>query len=148
MRLTAGSQTIDLPYRKVSEEEILGKLRGAQRFVDPAIYDRTIPLLLEQARRKRTHRAEIQVLGIGNTCFVSVPGEYFVEFGLRIKEEAAPTHALIVSCANGRVGYIPTLQAFARGGYETTFGPGSMLVPEAGDIIADTAVRIIKDLRS
>jgi hypothetical protein len=32
---------------------------------------------------------------------------------------------------------------FARGGYETTFGPPSRLAPEAGDILADTAIELI-----
>jgi hypothetical protein len=31
----------------------------------------------------------------------------FVEFGLQIKQNAYPVHALLVTCANGRVGYIP-----------------------------------------
>lgn len=147
LRLTTGSQSLDLPYRQVSEEEILGKIRGAQRFIDPAIYDRTIPPLLEKVRQEGTHPAEIQVLGLGNTYFAGVPGEYFVEYGLRIKTETSPAHALVVSCANGRLGYIPTMQAFEHGGYETTFAPSSMLAPEAGDIIAGTVVRIINHLR-
>ncbi len=148
LRLSTASQNLSLPYRQVTEAEIRGKIRGAQRFIDPAIYDRTIPALLEKARREGTQSAEIQVLGLGNNYFAGVSGEYFVEFGLRIKEESAPAHALVVSCANGILGYIPTPQAFARGGYETTFAPSSMLAPEAGDTIADTIVQIIQDLRS
>ena len=142
--LAVGAETLDLPYRQVSKKELKGEIRGAQRFVDPAIYDRIIPSMMEKARVRGTHRAEIQVIGVGEVAFVAVPGEYFVEFGLCIKEQASPVQTLVVSCANGRVGYIPTKRAFTKGGYETTFGPSSMLDPEAGDCIADAALRIIK----
>ncbi len=144
VRLGAASRVIDLPYRRATEDEITGAVRGAQRFIDPAIYDRTMAELTEKiAQRHGVHRAEIQVLSLGNHTFIAVPGEYFVEFGLRIKQEAYPAHALVVTCANGRVGYIPTPQAFQRGGYETTFGPSSMLAPEAGDLIVKTVTELL-----
>jgi hypothetical protein len=131
----------------VTEAEVEGRTRGAQRFIDPAIYERAIPALVSTIQERKTHRVEIQVLALGEIAIVSVPGEYFTEFGLWIKERAYPTNALVATNANGRVGYIPTRDAFLRGGYETTFGPASMLAPEAGELIAATAVELIKSLR-
>jgi hypothetical protein len=145
--LAAAAQTLDLPYRKPDEDEIRGRIRGAQRFIDPAIYDRRIPALIAKIQtRGGVHRAEIQVLALGPYAFVAVPGEIFVEYGLQIKTQSHPAHALVVSCANGRVGYIPSQAAFARGGYETTFGPSSMLAPEAGTMITKAAVDMIVTL--
>ena len=146
--LAVGSSVVDLPYRQVTEQEIQGVVRGAQRFIDSEIYDRNIPRIVDQITDQVVHPAEIQVIRLGNVFFIGVPGEYFVEYGLHLKEAAAPKHALVVSCCNGRVGYIPTIQAFKRGGYETTFGPSSMLAPEAGQNIAENAICIIKELRS
>jgi hypothetical protein len=40
------------------------------------------------------------------------------------------------------VGYVPHAEAFARGGYETTFCPWSKLAPNAGDMLADAAVEL------
>jgi neutral ceramidase len=145
--LGAASATVELPYRRATKAEIAGELRGAQRFIDPAIYERRIPALLQQIEARGTHRAEVQVLAIGDCVIVGVPGELFVEYGLQIKEAAWPARALVATCANGRVGYIPTLAAFRRGGYETTFGPSSMLAPEAGERLADTAVALVRRLR-
>jgi hypothetical protein len=143
IRVAAASRTIDLPYRHVTEAEVAGKARGAQRFVDPAIYERNIPPLVAKIGQRQAHRAEIQAILVGDCAIVGVPGELFCEVGLQIKEGAYPLRALIASCANGRVGYIPTREAFQRGGYETTFGPSSMLAPEAGALIAETAVDLI-----
>jgi hypothetical protein len=143
-RLAAASRTIELPYRRVSDAEVAGRVRGAQRFIDPAIYDRTIPPLLEQIERRGAQRAEIQALLLGDCAIVGVPGELFVELGLRIKEGAHPVPALVAACANGRVGYLPTLEAFRRGGYETTFGPSSMLAPEAGELIVQISIELVR----
>ncbi len=142
--LSARSHTIQLPYRKVTPEQIAGTVRGAQRFVDPTAYDRGMPALLKRIEERKTQPAEVQVLSLGDWAFVGIPAEYFVQLGLRIKEEAHPRRALVASCANGMVGYVPHTEAFARGGYETTFTSGAALAPEAGDLLADTAVHLIR----
>lgn len=142
-RLGCRSETIQLPFRQVTDEQVRGTVRGAQRFVDPAIYDEVIPAEVERIGRLGTETAEVQVLFVNDVAFAAVGAEYFVEFGLSIKESVYPVKALVVSCANGRLGYVPTREAFRRGGYETTFGPSSCLGPEAGDMLADTAVELI-----
>jgi hypothetical protein len=143
VRVASAARTIELPYREVTEAEIAGQVRGAQRFIDPAIYQRTIPPLVEKIQQRGVHLAEIQVVLLGDCAIVGVPGELFCEVGLQIKVGAYPLRASVATCTNGRVGYIPTREAFRRGGYETTFGPSSMLAPEAGELIASTAVELI-----
>lgn len=137
------SRTVQLPFRKVTEEEVQGTARGAQRFVDPTAYERAMPRLLERIERMRTQPADVQVLSIDEYAYAAIPAEYFVQHGLRIKEESYPCHALVVGHANGMVGYVPHREAFQRGGYETTFGFGSRLAPEAGDVLADCAIDLI-----
>jgi hypothetical protein len=72
------------------------------------------------------------------------PAEYFVENGLKIKERAWPRRALVVELANGFIGYVPHREAFLRGGYETTFCGWSKLAPEAGDILAEQVLELIR----
>jgi len=91
-----------------------------------------------------TQPAEVQALFLDEYAFVGIPAEYFVQHGLRIKREGWPRHALVVAHANGMVGYVPTKEAFLRGGYETTFADSSRLAPEAGDLLADAAIELIK----
>jgi hypothetical protein len=143
--LDAGKTTVQLPYRETTGEEVAGAVPGAQRFSKPALYDQFMPALLERIRARGTQPAEVQALSVGNVTFVSIPAEYFVEHGLRIKEESYPRHALVVGHANGMVGYLPTREAFARGGYETTFSPGHRMAPEAGDLLADAAIALLKE---
>lgn len=148
VRLGCRSCTIDLPYRKLTDDEIHGTTRGAQRFIDPAIYDRNIPHVVEEIRRNNGQLgAEVQVLEFGDHVYVSIPGEFFSEHGLRVKELAYPRRAMIVGTANGYIGYLPTAAAFRRGGYETTFMNTSKMAPEAGDLLADCALRMIRGER-
>ena len=50
----------------------------------------------------------------------------------------------MVGYANGMLGYLPHEEAFARGGYECTFGPPSLMAPEAGRLLAEAAVALIR----
>lgn len=143
-RLGSASTTVQLPYREVTEAQIAGTVRGAQRFVDPAIYDRGMSRLVKRIEQRKVQPAEVQVLSVGNLALASIPAEYFVQHGLRIKLESWPRRALVVGHANGMVGYVPTKEAFERGGYETTFALSSRLAPEAGDILADAAIGLIR----
>jgi hypothetical protein len=144
VKLSSRSEMLELPFREASENEIKGKIRGAQRFIDSAIYDRMMPELLEEFKTQGKQLAEVQVISLDEFDFVSVPCELFVELGLAIKEQANPRRAVIVGLANGMVGYVPTKQAFQRGGYETTLLNTSKLGHDAGDMLVDAAVRLIR----
>jgi len=145
VKLGARSRTVPLPYRRITDDEVRGSVRGAQRFIDSAIYDRGMPDLVKRIRERGTQPAEVQVLSLDEYALAAVPAEYFVELGLRIKEKSHPRRALVVSCANGMVGYVPHREAFLRGGYETTFAAHSKLAPEAGDMLADTAIALVNE---
>jgi len=143
--LTLGcrKKTIQLPFRQVTDEEVKGTVKGAERFIDSAIYEREMPQVLERIRRMGAQPAEVQVIFLDEYAYTGIPAEYFVQHGLRIKEQCYPRRALVVGQANGMVGYVPHREAFARGGYETTFCDSSRLAPEAGDMLADCAIELI-----
>lgn len=91
---------------------------------------------------------EIQVFRIGESAFVSLPGEPFVEGGLRIKL-ASPTYpTYIVHCTNQYVGYIPIKEAFERGGHEIETTTWAKLVPEALDMIVEAATDLLNEVFS
>lgn len=141
--LGGGQTTIDLPYRQPSEAEIAGTLPGAQRFVDPAIYDRQMAKVLRRLADRGTQPAEVQALHLGDWTLVSIPAEYFCALGLQIKVRCQPRHVLVAGYANGMIGYVPTAEAMARGGYETTFAGSSRMAAECGQMLADAAVALV-----
>ncbi len=71
--------------------------------------------------RERNMPFRIQVIEIGDKyLLVALEGEIFSEFAIWLREEFSNRFGgiMAVSCANGMVGYIPTDDALAEGGYE------------------------------
>jgi len=141
--LRAASTHVAAPWRKATEDDLRGTALGAQRYSTDAIYAQMIERILAERQGRATCQVEVQVLSVGNRDYAAIPAEYFVQNGLRLKEKAHPRHALVVSNANGSMFYVPHREAFARGGYETTF-PGNKFAPETGELLADAAVELIR----
>ena len=71
--------------------------------------------------------APVQVLRLGEAAIVALPGEIFVEIGLKIKSEASASPLFLASLANGYIGYVCTDTALLEhGGYETWAGMSSL----------------------
>lgn len=90
---------------------------------------------------------EVDVLRIGNLGIVTLPGEIFCEFGLQIKKASPARHTLVIELANDEIGYIPTREAFAQGGYEPTTG-STFYEAGAGEELAASALRQLHKLFS
>ena len=84
---------------------------------------------------------EIQVIGIGDTRIVALPGEIFVEFGLAIQFRSPFPMTFVIELANGCLpGYAATARAYVEGGYETG---ASLLTGRSGDQFVEAAVQLL-----
>jgi hypothetical protein len=91
----------------------------------------------------------IKVLSQDNWAMVALPCELFVEWSLAICESSPFENTIVVELANGWCGYIPTRKAFERhGGYETKEVTSTMLIPEAGDMVFQTVIKMLKTAKS
>ena len=64
--------------------------------------------------------APVQAIRLGDAAILALPGEIFVETGLRIKAQTSASPLMLVSLANGYIGYVCTDEALIQeGGYET-----------------------------
>lgn len=102
--------------------------------------------LYELRQREPEYDYEVQVFRVGDTAFVALTGEPFVEAQLRIKLESPTYPTYVAHMSNGYVGYIPTKEALKRGGYETRTAYWSKLAPEALDMITDVAVKLLEEV--
>ncbi len=89
---------------------------------------------------------EIQALRIGDTAIVGLPGEPFVEGGLRIKLGSPSYPTFIAHCTTHYVGYVPTKEALERGGHEVNTRYWAKLVPEALDLVVEGAVELLNEI--
>ena len=86
----------------------------------------------------------VQAFAFGSdTAIVGLPGEIFSELALAIKKQSPFRNTMIVELANDSIGYVPTRKAFAEGSYEVV---NSRLAPGGGEMLAETAVRLLKSL--
>jgi hypothetical protein len=100
-----------------------------------------------------TVNAEVQILRMGDLVIVGVPGEYFVELGLQIKQgirQSGVRQVMICGFANGNIGYIPARRAYPKGGYEVAdaykyYGYPAAIAPEGGEMIVAKALELGSD---
>lgn len=146
-RVSATSEVVNLPMREITDEQIAW---ARQTLEDPEaptrekVYAQEVLLLDRERQRSAVVPIEIQVIAVGDTAFVGVPFELFVELGLEIKAQSPFAHTFIVDLANGAEGYLPTLQAFQKGGYEVRLARGKKFVPEGGAMLVEAATRVLR----
>ncbi len=98
----------------------------------------------EVARMRRAGRTEdrtvLQAWRIGDVGFASLPGEVFVEWGLKIKAESPFPWTFCVELGGDYLGYLVTEQAWRAGGYE------SLTAHSARPSVAGVATMVDADL--
>jgi neutral ceramidase len=72
------------------------------------------------------------------------PGEAFVELGLAIKKASPFANTMVVELSQDCPDYVPTRKAFREGSYEVVC---SWVEPGGGEMLADSAVRLLKQLK-
>jgi neutral ceramidase len=155
IELNAESKIVELPRREVTKEQV----KKAEELLEKVNWK--IPSLLDgvpdEAYAKEIIKlgndpnkivnAELQVIQIGETALVSLPGEYFVEFGLEIKETSPFKQTMILGMTNGYIGYVPTEVAFEEGGYEIKTARTSQLQPNAGIFCVKEVINMLNTLK-
>ena len=85
----------------------------------------------------------VQALRIGEGAIAATPGETFAELGLDIKQRSPHSMAAVAELCNDIIGYIPTLEAFRQGGYETFRSRWARVVPGSGEILVAELVGML-----
>jgi neutral ceramidase len=103
--------------------------------------------ILDLARWNQARRAlEVQTFRLSDdTAIVGLPGEIFTDLGLAIKAASPFKNTLVIELCNDDIAYVPTRKAFAEGSYEIV---NSRVAPGGGEILVETAVRLLKELKS
>jgi hypothetical protein len=89
--------------------------------------------------KKEEIRTKVSITQIGDLSIAGLPGEAFVEHGLHLKS-ISKLVTIPLSLANDYVGYLPTVEAFAEGGYE----PGVSVGPTGVTAIMNAAEDLVR----
>lgn len=128
---------IEQPAYGLGSQELFSKIYPEER--------KAIELLLDSQPSVQT---DIQALKIGSLAMVISGAELMCEYGIKIKKASDFKNIWVVTMANDYIGYIPTPQAFAGGGYEVMTSRYSQFIPESGQKILEVSLRLLHKLKS
>ena len=102
------------------------------------------------AEQTQVQPFEMQALAFGELVLLGMEGELFARYQLDL--EAAHEPAVLCGFANGCIGYVPTADEYARGGYEIDlaykFYPSvQMIAPASESLIRQRAAALISKVR-
>ncbi len=114
-----------VPARQITDQEfawaqeILKRTGGKVEFLADGVGDDYLAVLYAKLREVQDQPVELKVIciGVGDTAFLTFPGELYTEIGMHIKERSPFARTCILGLANGHIGYVPTAVAISEGGY-------------------------------
>ncbi len=146
VELASARAEVKLPLKKYNDSDIAKALQVVSEIkpdLNNSEYMSSVGILRASKLSGEEFTSEITALRIGAAVFVSIPGEYFVELGLYIKEKSPFPHTFVVELGFDSLGYIATEKACKQGAYEPLSSP---LETGAGEILADEAIALIRSL--
>jgi len=136
-----------IPRRRPTDEQIKAARELLEKEPDGTtrdhVYAREHLALLDGPKEDETY---IHAMRIGDLGIVGLPGEIFVEAGMDIKAQSPFKQTFTIELANDWIGYIPMRHSFAEGGYETWLARSSRAVPEAAEMMTNTALKLLNEL--
>lgn len=93
-----------------------------------------------------TLTVQLQAIRIGDLAVCGIPFETFVEMGLDLKKRSPFPQTMVVGLANGRHGYLPTLEQHKLGGYETWLGT-NRVQEDASVILTDHLLEMLAEMK-
>lgn len=102
--------------------------------------------LAVKSRGPTSCEIEMQCLSFGDTAIVTNPAELFSAYDEPIRRASPFAVTLVSELTNGYCGYVPTVEAFEHGCYETHRTVyTSRLVKDAGEQLTELSVQLLHD---
>ncbi|PFW57751.1 alkaline ceramidase [Bacillus cereus] len=146
---TVQMQLKDIP--EVDEIRSMAQLAEKQWGVNT---DEWLTIVLEkymQGIRQLRIDLEVQLFQVNDGMFSGIPMEPFSETALEMKERLQNEIAFLSGYTNGYIGYLPTKEEFAYGGYEVelspvVYGPVTNLLMPPEENTAELVVKRVMEL--
>lgn len=161
--LDAATAAVELPKKTITPEDVevaRAILAGRDprpgsgpfsHVVGEPIPDRLRPVfarhVLRLAQMPSSFRTEVQVVRVGDSAWIGLPGQTFTELSLAIAQRSPAPYNFVVNLANDNLGYIATDRALLHeGGYETWAAPSNPVGVGAEGITVKAAVQLLNQL--
>ena len=138
-------------YRRVLTKMV--GLPFALRFIVDILLEHRYPWRSRVEAREGMWHVPLRVnaMRIGDLGLVTFGTETFTEIGMEVKAGSPAAHTMFASVSDGCIGYLPTAEAHAEGGYEVDAAPffyryPARLAPECAQIATDVASQSLSRL--
>lgn len=153
VRIGMLQREITLKYRRPSAEQV-AEAKAVLAVKDkeaieklPRLADSYARSTIAAAERKEdTLTVKLQAIRIGDLAVCGIPFETFVEIGLDLKKRSPFPQTMVIGLANGRHGYLPTLEQHPLGGYETWLGT-NVVQEDTSVILTDNLLEMLGELK-
>lgn len=126
VNLRTVSSTVQMKLKDIPEmDEIRSMARSAEKQWGVNT-DEWLTIVLEkykQGIRQLSINLEVQLFQVNDGMFFGIPMEPFSETALEVKESLRNELAFLGGYTNGYIGYLPTKEEYAYGGYEVELSP-------------------------
>ncbi len=118
VRIGVSSSEVALPICPLpSADEVAGQLEAGRATGENTEWEEWVLPLLRDGTAPTTVAGEVQLLRLGDEiALVAVPGELYVDIGLRMKRELPFKHLFIAGYANHYLGYLPSAASCRQDG--------------------------------
>ncbi|MBP3970723.1 neutral/alkaline non-lysosomal ceramidase N-terminal domain-containing protein [Bacillus sp. WL1] len=148
------SSTMQMKLKDIPE---INKIRSMAQLAEKqwgVNTDEWLTIVLEkykQGIRQLSIDLEVQMFQVNDGMFSGIPMEPFSETALKVKECLQNELAFFGGYTNGYIGYLPTKEEFAYGGYEVelspvVYGPVTNLLMPLEENTAELIVKKVTDL--
>lgn len=143
------SRVLGLPLPEIRPGEVEKARAVAAKYGQPGAAPfmemvHAFKVLAVAERNGKPLEAEVQTIALApGIAFVGLPGEIFTELGMAIKKASPFPHTIVVSLANGSIGYVPDSRAYPQGAYEPV---SARCAQGAGEMLVETALDLLKEL--
>ena len=148
-------ETIELPLRKVTEEERAqaqaaavallkqekqGRDTRRRRLFNQKIVDR-----YEWQKTGPIYKMELHAIRLGDVAICTNPFELFTDFGVQIKARSKALQTFVIQIAAGPGTYLPSERAAQGGGYSAIV-QSNVVGPQGGQVLVDETVKAINEM--
>ena len=142
--INAAKREITVPFRDLTKDQ--EERIQASQWPDPSkeVFRRELEKMREDGITEAA--TWLQAWRIGDTGFASLPGELFVEWGLKIKEESPFPWTFPVELGADYLGYLVTEQAWKAGGYESLIARSARPSWEGVELMVTEALYMLNEL--
>jgi len=123
------------------------KYRLISKLIKLNILKSNILFNIDKENIKKFVESIVQIINLGDLVIVTAPGEFFLELGNEVINYAKsifPTkNALMIELANDSIGYLYTIEAYRKGGYESALS----IIPLGGRFVTMKLKHLINELQ-